>query len=94
MTLTDELRQFIIDNYLFGQLEFPLAADTSFLESGIIDSTGLLELLAFLERRYGVRLEDQEIVPDNLDSLLRLSGFLERKLAAPCRQPTDREVNR
>jgi acyl carrier protein len=83
MTIPDELRQFILDNYLFGQAATPLSDETSFLENGIIDSTGLLELIAFLEVKYGIRLEDQEITPDNLDSIGRLTRFLRQKLAAP-----------
>jgi acyl carrier protein len=52
----------------------------SFLESGVIDSTGLLELVAFIERRYGISVEDAELVPTNLDSLRNVSGFVARKL--------------
>jgi acyl carrier protein len=56
-----------------------LSDDTSFLESGVIDSTGLLELIGFIERTYGFRLNDEELVPDNLDSLRKLTLFIERK---------------
>ena len=74
------IREFINDNFLFGKNE-DLQEDTSFLESGIIDSTGILELIAFLEEKYGITVDDEEIVPENLDSLKNLSVFLERKLA-------------
>ena len=87
MTISDELRRFIVDNYLFGQTDIELSDSTSFLESGIIDSTGLLELIAFLEQRFCIRLEDEEIVPDNLDSIVALTKFVLRKLAAPALQP-------
>lgn len=80
MTICEELRQFILDNYLFGQTDSPFSDDTSFLESGIIDSTGLLELIAFVEQRYGFRLQDQEIVPDNLDSVEKLARFVQQKV--------------
>jgi len=78
-SICEELRTFIIDNFLFGQADARLCDDTSFLESGIIDSTGLLELIGFIERTYGFRLNDEELVPDNLDSLRKLTLFIERK---------------
>lgn len=87
MTTAYELRQFILDNYLFGQAAFTLSDDTSFLENGIIDSTGLLELIAFLEKKYGIRLEDQEIIPDNLDSIAKLTQFIQQKLSSSVDQP-------
>lgn len=88
--LEDILRSFVIDNFLFGEPD-GLSDDTSFVGSGIIDSTGMLELIGFLERQFGVKLLDEEIVPENLDSIRRLSGFVERKLkqgaeAVPCMQ--------
>jgi acyl carrier protein len=78
-TLIDELRSFVTDNFLFGQTDGLLTDETSFLEQGIIDSTGLLELIGFVERTYGIRLADEELVPDNLDSLQKLAGFVSRK---------------
>jgi len=51
------------------------------MEKGIIDSTGVLELLEFIEDRFNIRVEDEEVVPDNLDSLIKLTSFIERKLA-------------
>ena len=86
MSTTEELKTFVIDNFLFGQADGSLSNDTSFLESGIIDSTGLLELIAFVERTYAIRLDDAELIPDNLDSLSRLTAFIGRKLAQSGRQ--------
>ena len=60
-TIQDEVRGFIIDTFLFGQKDASLANDESFLEAGIIDSTGVLELVAFLEQRYGIVVDDEEI---------------------------------
>lgn len=77
-----ELRRFITDNFPFGQVG-GLSNDDSFLEQGIIDSTGVLELVAFLEETYDIKVEDDELIPDNLDSINRLARFLERK-----RQPS------
>jgi len=73
------IRSFIVDNFLFGD-ERRVAAETSFLESGIIDSTGMLELVGFLEERFGIRVEDEEFVPNNLDSLKNISTYITRKL--------------
>ncbi len=91
--LTEELREFITDNFLFGQ-GADLRDETSFLASGIIDSTGMLELIGFIECRYGLRLEDQELTPDNLDSIGKLVGFISGKLAvrAPASDPVQNPV--
>lgn len=78
--IQQELRQFVVDNFLFGQDEGRLAADTSFMEGGIVDSTGVLELVGFVEEQYGIKIEDEELTPENLDSLERLSRFISSKL--------------
>lgn len=75
-----ELRQFVIDNFLFGQGNGNLRNDDSFLDKGIIDSTGVLELVVFLEERFHIKLEDRELIPDNLDSINNLVRFVETKL--------------
>lgn len=73
------IRKFMIENFLFED-NGSLREDTSFLENGIIDSTGILELIDFLEKTYGFKIEDQEIVPENLDSINRTAAFVQRKL--------------
>ncbi len=73
-----ELRHFIVENYLFGR-DDGFGEDESFLERGIIDSTGIMELIAFIEQRFGIRVEDHELLPENLDSLAKLSRFLAAK---------------
>ncbi len=78
--IRQELRQFVVDNFLLGQDDVGLADHASFLDLGIIDSTGVLELVSFLERRYAIKVEDDELIPENLDSIDTLAGFLERKL--------------
>ncbi len=80
--LQQELRTFIVDNFLFGQNNGLLHDDTSFLEQGIIDSTGVLELISFLNEKYDVQLSDDEIIPENLDSIDRLVNLIERKRRA------------
>ncbi|MEP7242425.1 MAG: acyl carrier protein [Gammaproteobacteria bacterium] len=79
-TIQTEIRQFIVENFLFGQRSKQLGDDDSFLDGGIIDSTGVLELIAFLEEKYGISIEDEELVPANLDSVTRVATFVERKL--------------
>lgn len=78
--ITEQLRAFIKDRFLFGQSADQLQEDDSFLEKGIIDSTGVMELVAFIEEQYGVSVGDEELVPDNLDSLKRVSTFVGKKL--------------
>lgn len=73
------VREFINDNFLFSN-NGDLREDTSFLENGIIDSTGILELIAFLEEKYGISISDEEIVPENLDSLKAIDKYLRRKI--------------
>jgi acyl carrier protein len=75
MTARDRLRQFIVDTFFVDHF----ADDESFLRSGIIDSTGMMELVAFLEREFDIKVADKELVPENLDSLARVSAFVERK---------------
>ena len=79
--VVNELREFIAKNFLFSD-EFSLSDTASFLESGIIDSTRVLELILFLEERYQITLADEEIVPENLDSIQSLRIFVESKLSA------------
>lgn len=78
MNYSKEFRDFIVANFLFGD-ETSLQDDTSFLESGIIDSTGMLELIMFLETKFGIRVEPEEMVPENLDSISRLVDFIRKK---------------
>jgi acyl carrier protein len=79
--VVNELREFIAKNFLFSD-EFSLSDTASFLESGIIDSTRVLELILFLEERYQITLADDEIVPENLDSIQSLKILVESKLSA------------
>jgi acyl carrier protein len=78
--MKDKIRTFIVENFLFGQDE-GLKDDTSFLDGGIIDSTGILELVNFLEEQFSIKVDDEELVPENLDSINNVVGYLEKKLA-------------
>ena len=79
MDNSSKVREFVVENFLFGDGEV-LKDDTSFMEEGIIDSTGILELVFFLEETFSINVEDDELVPENMDSLTNISGFLNRKL--------------
>ncbi|HWM16744.1 MAG TPA: acyl carrier protein [Microbacterium sp.] len=79
-TIAREIKDFVVTNFLFGQQGAGLGDDQSFLESGVIDSTGVLELVAFLEQRYGIAVADRELLPENLDSVQNVSRFVARKL--------------
>jgi acyl carrier protein len=80
MEIKETLRQFIVDNFMMGLADQSLGDDDSFLEQSIIDSTGVLELVTFLEEEYGITVEDSELLPENLDSLNALEAFTRRKL--------------
>jgi len=76
--MKEKIRAFIVENFLFGEDE-GLKDETSFLNEGIIDSTGILELVSFLEEESSISVEDEELVPENLDSINNVVGYLERK---------------
>lgn len=79
--LRTRIRKFVVDNFLFGK-EAGLTETTSFLDQGIVDSTGVMELVAHLEKEFGVKIDDHELVPENLDSVVLAAEFVSRKLAA------------
>ena len=74
------LRRFIGENFLFQQEVDSLPDDASFLENGIIDSTGVLELVCFLESTFGIEVADEEMLPENLDSVRAVTAYVSRKL--------------
>jgi len=78
-TIAQQVRSFIVENFLLGQ-DTGLKDSDSFLEGGIIDSTGVLQLVAYLEETYGITVEDEEVTPENMDSLNNVSAYLCRKL--------------
>lgn len=84
MTLTmqdtaTQVREYIIDRFLFGQGGDRLSNDASFLEQNLVDSTGVLEIVMFLEQRFGFKVQDDELVPDNFDSVHKIAAFVARK---------------
>ena len=76
------VKQFVVDKFMFGQGGETLSRDGSFLESGMIDSTGVLELVMFLEEKFGVKVGDEEMLPENLDSIQLIGAYVVRKMAA------------
>lgn len=74
-----EIRSFIVENFLFGDESYPLLDDMSLIDNDLVDSTGVLELVSFIEQHFGVKVEDADIVPANLDSIERIAGFIKRK---------------
>lgn len=81
MMLRAELRQFIVENFLLSRDAALLGDSESLTAQGILDSTGALELVTHLEERYGIAVQDEELHPDNLDSIEKIAAFIERKRA-------------
>lgn len=76
------VRAFIVENFLFGDETQPLTPDLSLIDNDYVDSTGILELVSFLEETFPIKIADTDIVPANLDSIERISAFVLRKQAA------------
>lgn len=74
----ETVRTFIKDNFLFGNDE-GLTDETSFIDEGIIDSTGILELVGYLEETFSIKIEDQDLIPENFDSVNNIVQYLDRK---------------
>jgi acyl carrier protein len=83
--MVQTIRTFVVDNYLFGE-ESKLRNEDSFMETGMIDSTGILELVRFLESTYGIKIEDEELIPDNLDSVNKIVSFVQAKQSVLARK--------
>ncbi len=82
-SLRDRIQKFILENYLFTSDTSALALDDSLLGHGIVDSTGMLEIIMFIEEQLGVTVKDEDMIPENLDSVSRIASFVEsrRKVA-------------
>jgi acyl carrier protein len=74
-----EIRQFLAEKFLFGD-DTKLSNDESLLDAGIIDSTGILELISHLEQQYKIKVNDDELTPENLDTIARICEFLNKKI--------------
>ena len=78
----DKIRMFILENYLFTSDTSELNLDDSLLGRGIVDSTGMLEIIFFIEEQLGVKVRDEEMIPDNLDSVNKIANFVQSKRQA------------
>jgi len=81
-TYSVQIRDYVARNLLFSDTGFNYSDDASFLDEGIIDSLGVIELVTFVEKEFGVSVADHELVPDNFDSVAKLGAFIGSKLAA------------
>ena len=79
--IKQEIREYIVDSFLFGDNETSFADDDSFMENSILDSTGILDVILFIEEKYNIKVEEDETLPENLDSLNNLEKFIVHKLA-------------
>lgn len=73
------VRKFIAENFMYREGLSTLADDDSLLDKGLIDSTGVLELVFFIEKSFAIKVDDEEVVPENLDSVRRISQFVQMK---------------
>jgi len=80
--LRDQIRDFILENYLFTSDPSALGLDDSLLGRGIVDSTGMLEIIFFIEEQLGVKVKDEEMIPDNLDGVNKIAQFVSSKRQA------------
>ena len=80
MNIESQIRDYIAKNLLFSSNGFQYSDDTSFLEEGIVDSQGVMELVLFVEDAFHISVEDTEIIPDNFDSVSKLAGYIRQKM--------------
>ncbi len=81
-TIKDRLCAFIIENFLFGDTDYALEDDASLIDNDVMDSTGVLELIAFIDEAFGIKMADADIVPANLDSLSKITAYVTARKAA------------
>lgn len=78
--LKTQVRQYVVDNFLMGADELPLGDDESFMGQQVLDSFGVVELVSFIEKTFRIKVEDAEMVPENLDSVNGVVRYLQHKL--------------
>ena len=79
MEIEPKIRSYIAENLLFSDDGFPYSDEASFLQEGIVDSIGVMELVNFVESTFSISIDDHELIPDNLDSVAQLSNFVRSK---------------
>ncbi len=82
MNTIEKIRSFIVENFLLAADGLQLDDNSSLLEEGVVDSTGVLDLILFVEQTFGVNVDDEDVVPDNFDSIHRIASYVETKLQA------------
>ena len=80
LDIGSQIRNYIANNLLFSSNGFHYSDDTSFLEEGIVDSVGIMELVSFVEDCFRIPVADSDVIPDNFDSVSRLSAYIRRKI--------------
>lgn len=86
LDIPSQIRSYITHSLLFGDESFVYSDDDSFLERGIVDSLGVIELVSFIEAQFGISVADHELTPENFDSVTKLSEYVARKLANGARE--------
>jgi acyl carrier protein len=81
MQIAEQVKDYILKNILIGSSDITLDLDESFLQRGILNSTGILELVGFIEEHFGITFKDEDITPENLDSLSAVSAYVQSKLS-------------
>lgn len=92
MAIEDQIKQYMAENILFSDDGFEYEHDVSFIQEGILDSIGVLELVAFVKDAFGVDVYDQEVTLENFDSVDRLANYIRRKLTASENQVADEKM--
>lgn len=88
MSISEAVRNFILENYLFSDDPAALVDDESFMEKGIVDSTGMMEVIGFLEEAFGITVQDDEMIPENLDAVTAIVAYVQRKQAEQAARQT------
>jgi acyl carrier protein len=81
MQIAEQVKDYILKNILIGSSDITLDLDESFLQRGILNSTGILELVGFIEEHFGITFKDEDITPENLDSLSAVSAYVQSRLS-------------
>ena len=83
MDIKAQIRQYIARNLLFSDNGFKYGDDASFLEEGIVDSLGIMDLVCFIEETFGLTVTDEDLTPDNFDSVNKLANYIQHRLLVP-----------
>ena len=81
-SIEETIRSYIAENILFSDNGYTYSDDTSFLEEGIVDSMGIMELVMLVDEGFGITVEDEEVIPDNFDSVSKLAAYIRKKSSA------------